>query len=380
MRESSTAVALFAWVACCATACLDADGGSAEGGGGEAESVAGSFAAGGAGGTVGATGGNSNLAGAAGTGGTSCTLVDGIPVDVLPAIDFDRYHAPAEMEAYLGSVAASLPAMAEFRVLGKSVLGQDLFYLVINATCQPNPPAVLAIGTHHGDEKASTEAVLALPDRLLRGSASDAAVRGLLERYAFYVLPLMNPDGYVFDSRFNADGMDLNRDYSYPERSDADSFSAIETRLVKSLQDSRAFRAAIAYHGGSEEVLWPWCHTDLASVDDAFFVGAGMLAARAMNMDTFQQSAEDFPTQGEYIDYAYSRHGTLAATFEVWSERTPFPSDLPNVVDTAYRGTVAWFGAVRARDSGVVRPASAASALRVARPFTAPFDGHDRLE
>jgi predicted deacylase len=307
-----------------------------------------------------------------------CTLVENIPVDKLPPITFAAYHTQQQIGDYLRSVAAAVPEIAQYKLLGQSTQGRDVAYLIINATCQKNPPAILANGTHHGDELSSTEAALALPSCLLRDSVTNTSVRNLLNTFAFYVLPLVNPDGHATSSRSNANGVDINRDYSYPGRSDADSFKTVEAQLIKSLQESVGFRAAIAYHSGTQEVLWPWCYTGDATADDALFVVAGQKAAAAMNFAIYQQSYDDYPTTGEYIDYAYGKSRTLAATFEVSTARAPAATELNAVVERACKGTVAW---AQAANDGLGRSLHALPAAERKRfPLAAPFNGIDRLE
>jgi hypothetical protein len=320
--------------------------------------------------------------GADGSAGGGCTLVDDIAVDSLRAIaiSFPTYHDQVQIETYLRSVASALPAIATYKVLGQSGQGRDLPYLIINATCQASPPAIFANGTHHGDEPSSTEAALAIPAYLLRTSATDASVRSLLQTYAFYVMPLVNPDGFVSNTRENAAGLDINRDYSYPGRSDADSFKTVEAGLVKGLQEGVGFHAAIAYHSGAQEVLWPWCYTSDATADGIFFTAAGQKTAQAMNFAIYQQSYDDYPTQGEYIDYAYMRSHTLAATFEVSIAKAPSAALLAGVVDIACKGTVAWVQAVSDRDKGSLHALPATAAARRRFPLTTPFDGTNRLE
>jgi hypothetical protein len=273
-----------------------------------------------------------------------------------------------------------VPCLAQYKVLGQSVQGRDLAYLVIDATGQAQPPAVFANGTHHGDESASTEAALSIPDCLLRKGATDASVRDLLRRYAFYVLPVVNPDGLAANSRLNADGIDINRDYSYPGRSDAGSFKTVEARLVKSLQEKVGFRAAIAYHSGAQEVLWPWCYTGDATLDDSFFRAAGQKTVQAMNFAIYQQSFDDYPTTGEYIDFAYWRNQTLAATFEMSTVKAPSTGALAGVVDGACKGTIAWAQAVADHAAGRSHALPATAGSRKTFPLTAPFNGVDRLE
>jgi len=310
-----------------------------------------------------------------------CTLADNISVGKLPAISFLTYHHDQPwIEDYLQAVAAAFPAIATYKVNGKSVQSRDIPYLIINATCQASPPAIFVNGTHHGDEPSSTESVLAIPDYLLRNSATDASIRSLLGTYAFYVLPLVNPDGFALNTRENASGLDINRDYSYPLRSDADSFQTVEAQHMKALQEGVGFHAAIAYHSGAQEVLWPWCYQADATADASFFTSAGQKTAQAMSFTVYQQSWDDYPTQGEYIDFAYWRSHSLAATFEVSTNKAPSAALLAGVVDSACKGTFAWIQAVSDHDQGRLHALSATAAARRRFPLTAPFDGTNRLE
>jgi hypothetical protein len=309
--------------------------------------------------------------------GDSCALLETIPAD-LPSIDFAAYHTLDQMLAYLRSVAVAAPSVATYNAIGISKRGRELGTLTINATCLPHAPAVFFNGAHHGDEGSSAEATLALADTLLRRSATDASVRDLLQTYSFTIMPVVNPDGFAANTRVNADGEDINRDYPYPGRSENDSFKTREASLVKYLQESQEFVGAIAFHSGSEEVLWPWCYIGTGTADEAFFLAAGKKAAAAMGVSVFQQSYDDYPTQGEYIDYAYAKSRTLAATFEVSSGRRPDPSLLAGVVERANQGAVAWVQAMSDRVAGHLHALPAGP--RPKFPFTAPFDGHDRLE
>jgi hypothetical protein len=309
-----------------------------------------------------------------------CALATHVSVDKLPTISFTAYHNEDQIIAYLKAVAAAVPTLAQYKVLGQSGQGRDVPYLVINATCQTNPPAIFANGAHHGDEPPSVESVLSIPDHLLRKSTTDTAIQSLLATYAFYVLPVVNPDGLALNTRTNANGADINRDYSYPERSDANSFKTVEAQLIKALQESVGFHSAIAYHSGAQEVVWPWCYTSDATTDDSFFTAAGANASHAMGFTVAQQSYDDYPTQGEYIDYAYWKSRTLAATFEVSTDKTPSTASLANVVANAWKGTLAWVQAVSDHDKGLAHIPQNQRAIRQRFPLTAPFDGTNRLE
>lgn len=309
---------------------------------------------------------------AAATEAGGCTLADTIAADKLPPLSFASYHNVADITAYLSAVAAAIPEVVKAQTLGQSIQGRSIPYAVINATCQPAPPAVLLVGTHHGDEWSSTEATLAHVDYLLRGGSN---VQALLRSYAFYVLPVLNVDGHEATppTRGNADGVDINRDYAYPERSESSAFKEKETQLIKALQDQVGFRAALTFHSGSTSVLWPWCYTATPAPDDARLSSVGAKAAQAMGFNTYAASYFDYPTQGEYIDYAYMKSKTLAFTVEVSLVKTPAVSTIPQIVATAWQGTLALLQALRSNHA----PAVAVPSQMIVH---APRRGGERLE
>ncbi len=97
--------------------------------------------------------------------------------------------------------------------LGRSVQGREIPMVIV-----ADPDVSLAetkrmfiICRQHGDEPASTEAMLKLiTDLVLSDSDEDA---DLLTKVSFFVVPMMNPDGAERNRRTNARGVDLNRDW-----------------------------------------------------------------------------------------------------------------------------------------------------------------------
>ena len=98
--------------------------------------------------------------------------------------------------------------------LGRSASGTRQLWLVRLADPNTDPAQtrrLLVLCRQHGDEPASTEALL----RLIHGVASggDPALRSELSHVALYVVPMVNPDGAGAGTRVNANGADLNRDW-----------------------------------------------------------------------------------------------------------------------------------------------------------------------
>jgi len=97
--------------------------------------------------------------------------------------------------------------------IGRSVNGKDIPLVTVS---DPNVPVestkrLFVICRQHGDEPASTEAMLNLIEDLVL--LADEGTADLLSKVSFLVVPMMNPDGADRCVRRNANGADLNRDW-----------------------------------------------------------------------------------------------------------------------------------------------------------------------
>lgn len=265
-------------------------------------------------------------------------------------LEFDRYHTQAEINGYMAEVAAAYPELVQKVVLGTSEQGREIAYVVISKA-EATAPAIQVNGTHHGNERASTESALAFIQRLVE-SQDEPEVAALLESFRVVVQPLVNPDGHAANTREDPRGRDPNRDYSYPQRDDAASFRSPVIALEKTLIDQFQFKAAIALHSGMVGVLWPWCYTGGTARDRDVFRALSERSAQAMGFDYFTQSYYDYPSNGEFIDYAYMRHATWAVTIEVSEAATPSQAQLADVVGNAVDGMVSFFSAVLEHERG----------------------------
>ena len=130
----------------------------------------------------------------------------------------------ARMTAQLQADAARCPLIRVVSV-GKSAGGRKDLWLVRIADPAKETAAkikLLVLCRQHGDEPASTEAILSLIHRLANGG--DPLVRRSLGHVSLYLIPMVNPDGADVNTRASAAGADLNRDWGV--------FHQPETRAV----------------------------------------------------------------------------------------------------------------------------------------------------
>lgn len=297
----------------------------------------------------------------------------------LWAIDFTRYHSQDEINSYLKEVATEHADIAHHHLLGYSQRGREINYLVLAKGDPETMPAIYLNGTHHGNEKSSTETVLAVIDFLVKNRANPQ-VAELLDAYAIYLQPLVNPDGHAASTREDVQGKDPNRDYSFPERSDENSFKTPQVKLVKELTDRVRFRAAAAFHSGMEGVLWPWCYTAQRPADNDTFYTISKATAQAMNMSRYVQSFSDYATRGEFIDYVYMAHGTVAVTVEVSNDATPPASRLKGVVERAVAGSMTFMLQILELDRGELKIERPLDALLLAQRKAAAAATQGRVE
>lgn len=254
--------------------------------------------------------------------------------------DFSHYHSLNDINTYLRNIANEHSDIAKVLTLGRSQQNRDVNLLILKSPTSGSTPAIYFNGTHHGNEKPSTEAVLGVLQHII-ASRRSRETKDILQRYTLIFHPLVNPDGHAHLSRSDAKGKDPNRDYAYPDRDDSMSFQLPETAFVKNIFDTYDIKAAIAFHSGMEGVLWPSSYTSQSNPDQAAFSWLGQKIASAMGFSAARQSYFDYPTCGEFIDYAYMRQRTLAFTVEVSKEHMPHIAQLSAVVNKAVRGSMA---------------------------------------
>lgn len=130
--------------------------------------------------------------------------------------DYSRYriirHNPSGLRheaviRHLESLTAQAPGDISLRELGKSVEGRTVCHVQVGQ----GPRRVLMWSQMHGDEPTHTAVLLDLLAFLTSPLASSAAT-DILTHCTLHLIPMLNPDGAARGTRFNAQGIDINRD------------------------------------------------------------------------------------------------------------------------------------------------------------------------
>ena len=113
-------------------------------------------------------------------------------------ITFDKYHTVEEFQEFLEAIVARHSDLAQLSVIGLSRARRPILAVEIN-----NPdtgpahekPAFYLDGNIHGGEVLGGEGALFFLNHLLTRYGEDPDITSLIDTRAFYVVPLVNPDG-----------------------------------------------------------------------------------------------------------------------------------------------------------------------------------------
>ncbi|KAK6215788.1 zinc carboxypeptidase [Colletotrichum tabaci] len=117
---------------------------------------------------------------------------------------FNSYHAYADHLKFLNDLVASYPNNAAIITSGKSLQGNTITGIHIHGTASKGVrPAVVFHSTVHAREWISTMANEYIAWNLLSKYSTDAEIRGFVDKYDFYIFPVVNPDGFIYTQTTN---------------------------------------------------------------------------------------------------------------------------------------------------------------------------------
>jgi hypothetical protein len=264
------------------------------------------------------------------------------PGDLDAGRDFGYYLTYKEMQDTLQALATAYPAICSTFSLGPTPEGRPLWCIKIsdNVGTTEAEPACFFNGATHAREPLSTHCCVAFAARLLSEYGKDSVSTWLVNNREIYIVPVMNPDGYVYNSdsggaesnwRKNRRGpvppdigVDLNRNYGYKWGYDywgssqrpwdetyrgPGPFSEPETKMVRDFLATFRPRDCMDLHAFGQYNMYPWGYGNVPPPDQA------MLEAV---VDTFQANnhypisltgqvySAIYPCNGMSVDWEYS--------------------------------------------------------------------------
>ena len=271
---------------------------------------------------------------------------------------FENYKQLAQIETYVAGLNAARPDLTALSVIGQSLQNRPIRAITITGPDEPgnaaaDRPVIIWNGCQHAREWISPMTVTYIASRLLGDYDTDPAVRSLVDSTRIVIVPVANPDGYLFSwssQRYwrknrranNASdfGVDLNRNWGYEWGGDGSSsnpasdiyrgptsFSEPETQVLRDLALSfgDGLAAHIDYHSYSQLILYPFGYADGVAApepDRTFFETLSNDLSDLILSDSgaFYNPIPSwalYPASGTATDWFYGATGAKSLTFEL---------------------------------------------------------------
>lgn len=190
-------------------------------------------------------------------------LVSALTLD--QAMEWNSYPTYTQYDSIMTSLRANYPDLCQLATIGTSINGKKILALKIsdNVSVSEEEPAVFYTSTIHGDETGGFILMLRLADYLLKNYNSNNRVKNLVDNLEIWINPLSNPDGtyrtgniIASPTRFNANGVDLNRNFPDPETPG----TVLQKETIDMIRFLREHKSIISanFHAGAEVVNFPW--------------------------------------------------------------------------------------------------------------------------
>jgi hypothetical protein len=259
------------------------------------------------------------------------------------------YHTYETLLAELQSIVAEHPGICQLINIGPTIQSRSLWFMKIsdNVTLAEDEPEFKYISSIHGNEVVGKEMCMYLINYLVDNYGVDPTVTTLVDEVEIWIMPSMNPDGTANGSRYNANGVDLNRDF--PDRvSDPINTTAgrqIEVANVMNWGFTHHPLFSANFHCGELVANYPWDHSfdPQANADNTDYedlVLAASYTYTTTNLPMWNNNTPPFvhgtvngvawyQIDGGMQDWNYHWMGDMDITMEISNVNWPAGSTLP---------------------------------------------------
>lgn len=269
------------------------------------------------------------------------------------------YYTWDEVTSVLDQIHAAYPAIVGPRTsLGTSLQGRGIWSVKVSDTpgVDEPEPEVRIDSMHHAREPQSMQTSIWYLLWLCENYGTDPLATYLVDERETWFVPVVNPDGYVYnqqqqpgggglwrknrrDNGNGSTGVDLNRNYpfewGYDDQGSSSNtgsetyrgtspVSEPETAAMVAFIEGREFATALSMHTYSDLWLAPWGYIPAYPPNWTEFDEVGTLATEVNGYPHDPASLLLYAANGVTFDYDYGVNGTLAWTPEIGSSSDGF--------------------------------------------------------
>jgi len=230
----------------------------------------------------------------------------------------------------------------------QTIEGRPIYWLRLsdNPLVDEDEPEVLYTAVHHAREPGSLAQMIYYLWHMLENYDTDPEIQYLLQETELYFIPVINPDGYIYNELTNPDGgglwrknkrdnngdgqftedidgVDLNRNYGFQwgdlggSSGDpgsaiyrgASAFSEPETQAVSDFCNQHEFQFALNYHTFGRLHIYPWAYSD-ETADPLFPIFARAMTAQNDYFAGTTSETVGYAVNGSSDDWFYGEENT----------------------------------------------------------------------
>lgn len=247
------------------------------------------------------------------------------------------YHSYATLTLDLSEWADDYPEIVNLFSIGKTELGREIWMLQISDWSIETKPdgttkdVAYIDGGHHGNEHLGTELAFLVAEYYIEGWINEEQeVIDVLTNTELHILIMLNADGNDFDTRWNVNQVDLNRNYDHywntcpTTQPGSSAFSESET-LANSMYMNDVVPHADLYitmHTGVWIMLYPWGKwPDQPSDWEMYHFIKDEINTNISDIPIRNANQGLYPNCGTSRDYGYGVMGYPTFTFETDDEQ-----------------------------------------------------------
>ena len=247
------------------------------------------------------------------------------------------YHSYATLTVDVNAWAGDYPEIVDLTSAGNTELGRELWLVRISDWSVDTKPdgaqkeIVYIDGGHHGNEHLGTELAFLTAEYYIEGwAAGDQEVIDVLTTTELHILIMLNADGNDFDTRWNVNQVDLNRNYDHywntcpVTQPGSAAFSESETLANSNYMNTVVPDADlyVTMHTGVWIMLYPWGKWPEQPSDWELFHGIRDDVHANISEIPIQNANQGlYPNCGTSRDYGYGVMGFPTFTFETDDEQ-----------------------------------------------------------
>ena len=209
-----------------------------------------------------------------------------------------------------------------------------------NPDIDEDEPEILYTSIQHAREPMSLMQNIYYMWYLLENYETDPEIRAIVDNTELYFVPVVNPDGYLFNEKTdpegagfwrknrNGNGVDNNRNYNYhingnpnndtwggPGSSSvstsslyhgADPFSEVENQAIRWFVEQHNFVIALNSHTHGRLLFYPFAYANIPTPDEALYIAMG----EELTSRNDYNALRDSPFAGDSDDFMYGTVGT----------------------------------------------------------------------